>query len=183
MRRPSRQDYAAFREHFDHSLLPGGHQVYETLRGNSRTLYEDRHDLVSLARADEEDRIFALLRNWIPSIFRTGEPLPGSTVAYASELAMRWTSALTSVLIAAAFLYGAILHFYFVTDPRTVLGLIAAYTTSFALATWLLTNAKRSEIFVACAAYAAVIVVFVSNPIGVDGRWRSDWRASLGDKT
>ena len=42
------------------------------------------------------------------------------------------------------------------------LGLIAGYTVAFAMTIGLVTNARRAEIFGACAAYAAVLVVFVS---------------------
>jgi hypothetical protein len=70
------------------------------------------------------------------------------------------------MVLAAGLLYGAILNFYFVTSDEAKLGLIAAYTIAFALCVGLLTNARRSEIFGACAAYAAVIVVFVSSGLG-----------------
>ena len=166
MRRPSRHDHSVFSDYFDHSNPRDPQAIYTLLRGRSQTLYKNRSDLVSLDRPKEEDKIFAFLRAWCPSVFKTGDPIAGSAVAYASNLAMQWTATMISVLIAAALLYGAILHFYYVRSPRVILGLIAAYTTAFAVAVGLLTNAKRSEIFAACAAYAAVIVVFVSSPIG-----------------
>lgn len=70
------------------------------------------------------------------------------------------------MILAAGLLYGAILNFYLVTSDEGKLGLIVAYTIAFALCVGLLTNARRSEIFSACAAYAAVIVVFVSSGLG-----------------
>jgi hypothetical protein len=69
------------------------------------------------------------------------------------------------VLLAAALLFGAIYNLYFVKDDQKRLGLIAGYTIFFALCVGLLTNARRSEIFGACAAYAAVLVVFVSGDL------------------
>ena len=67
------------------------------------------------------------------------------------------------------FLFGAIYNLYYVTNERGRLGLIAGYTVAFALCVGLLTNARRSEVFGACAAYAAVLVVFVSGNLGSGG--------------
>jgi hypothetical protein len=54
--------------------------------------------------------------------------------------------------------HGAILDFYFITSHKAKLDLIVAYSIVFGLCVGLLTNSKRSEMFGACAAYAAVIV-------------------------
>lgn len=76
------------------------------------------------------------------------------------------TVAVISFAVAAGLLYGAILTFYFVRNEHAVLGLIAVFTIAFALAIGLLTDAKRSEDFADASVYAAVIVVFISNPLG-----------------
>lgn len=57
-------------------------------------------------------------------------------------------------------------HLYKTNDDRTKLDLITFYTVLFAIYVSLVTNTKRSEVFGACAAYAAVLVVFVSGNIG-----------------
>jgi hypothetical protein len=49
------------------------------------------------------------------------------------------------------------------------LGLIALFTVLFAVTIRLVTNASRSEIFGACAAYAAVLVVFISGDFAASG--------------
>ena len=87
-------------------------------------------------------------------------------IASFSDDNIRRTVAVVNICVAAALLYGAILNFYYVRDEQAVLGLIAVWTIAFALPVGLLTNANRSEIFAACSAYAAVIVVFISNPLG-----------------
>lgn len=74
--------------------------------------------------------------------------------------------AIINVNLAAALLFGAICNLYYVTDEQKRLGLIAGYTTAFAACVGLVTNARRSEVFAACAAYAAVLVVFVSGNLG-----------------
>jgi len=53
-----------------------------------------------------------------------------------------------------------------VSSDKTKLGLIAFYTVAFAVCVGLVTNARRPEIFGACATYAAVLVVFISGNIG-----------------
>ena len=71
-----------------------------------------------------------------------------------------------NVMLAAILLFGAIFNLYFVANDQKRLSLIAGYTTAFASSIGLLTNARRSEIFSASAAYAAVLVVFVSGGLG-----------------
>lgn len=54
---------------------------------------------------------------------------------------------------------------YFIPSVRARLGAIVAFTVSFSVVLVLMTGASRTECFVATAAYAAVLVVFV----GADG--------------
>jgi len=60
----------------------------------------------------------------------------------------------------------AIISLYIVNRPTVKLGMVAAYTILFALSIALLTNARRAEIYGAAAAYAAVLVVFISGNFG-----------------
>jgi hypothetical protein len=76
----------------------------------------------------------------------------------------------TNILLAAGFLFGAIYNLHAVERDQTKLGLISGYTTAFALCVALVTNAKRFEVFGACAAYAAVLVVFVSGGLKANTR-------------
>ena len=71
-----------------------------------------------------------------------------------------------NILLAAVLLFGAVYNLYYVKNEKGRLGLIDGYTVAFALCVGLLTNARRSEVFGACAAYAAVLVVFVSGNLG-----------------
>jgi hypothetical protein len=71
-----------------------------------------------------------------------------------------------TILLSATFLFGAIYNLYYVRRDQVKLGLIAGYTVAFALSISLISNARRAEIFGACAAYAAVLVVFVSGDLG-----------------
>jgi hypothetical protein len=135
------------------------------LLGDSWDLYKDRNELIALARPAEEDRLTMVFRKFLPSWFLSNVTRDGRVASF-DDSKIRRTVAVISFCIASALLYGAILNFYYVRDERAVLGLIAVWTIAFALCVGLLTNAKRSEIFSASAAYAAVIVVFISNPLG-----------------
>ena len=90
-------------------------------------------------------------------------------MAYISERRLRIVVAVLNVILAAVLLFGAILNLYYVTDEQKRLGLIAGYTITFAICVGLVTKARRSEVFAACAAYAAVLVVFVSGNLGGPG--------------
>lgn len=63
---------------------------------------------------------------------------------------------------------GAILALHYNKRAGPRLGLIGGFTVLFALRVVLVTNARRAEIFAATAAYAAVLVVFVSGDLGTE---------------
>ena len=146
--------------------VSANNEEYPTLGGCSATLYDNRDDIVALARPPEEDRLTRFLRNHCPLLFLERRPNNGSSLAYISAKRISIVVGVVNVLLAAAFLFGAIYNLYYVDQDQIKLGLIAGYTVAFAFCISLVTNAKRSEIFGACAAYAAVLVVFVSGDLG-----------------
>jgi FtsH-binding integral membrane protein len=85
-----------------------------------------------------------------------------------SEARLRLTVTIITIVLAFALLFGAIYHLYSIApnNNKLKLALIAVYTILFAASVGLVTNASRGEIFGACAAYAAVLVVFVSGQLG-----------------
>ena len=93
-------------------------------------------------------------------------PDPEAPLLYFSERRLHAFVVVIYIVIAAMLLFGAIFNLYFVKSIQKRLGLIAGYTSIFALCVGFLTNARRAEIFGACAAYAAVLVVFVSGGLG-----------------
>jgi hypothetical protein len=82
------------------------------------------------------------------------------------ERHVMWAVAAISIVLAAILLVGAISSLYFVTGPAARLGMIGGFTVLFAPSVGATTNAKRAEVFAATAAYAAVLVVFVSGDLG-----------------
>jgi uncharacterized PurR-regulated membrane protein YhhQ (DUF165 family) len=76
------------------------------------------------------------------------------------------TVAVISTVVVILLLVGAIVALYFVSNKVARLGCIGAFTVLFGLSMAFFTNATRAEIFGASAAYAAVLVVFVSGDLG-----------------
>ena len=175
LQRPSSQVNDAFQSHFYNRHKK---TQFPTLVGFSADLYDDdfRQDLVALTSRRDDDRLTTFLRNRFPKLFRRQRE-SGSSVAYLSENRLGVFVGTVNVLMAASMLFGAIYNLYYVKNQENRLGLIAGYTIAFAFCIGLLTNARRSEIFGACAAYAAVLVVFVSGNLA---GWRDLSRESLG---
>ena len=88
------------------------------------------------------------------------------SLAYFSEHRLHVVVAVLDVILAAVLLFGAILNLHYVMDEQKRLGIIEGSTIAFAICVGLITKARRSKVFAACAAYAAVLVVFVSGNLG-----------------
>lgn len=76
------------------------------------------------------------------------------------------TVAAIDLILAAILLIGAVVSLYYVQSPRAKLALVTVFTLVFAMSVALCTNARKAEVFAATAAYAAVLVVFVSGDLG-----------------
>ena len=163
--KPSSRTLTALRSVFNNeSNAKGG---YPALSGHSATILDDAEDLMSMKRNDDEDRLTSFLRHCFPVLFLTRRTQ--TDLAYISERRLHVALAVINVILAAVLLFGAILNLYYVTDNGKRLGLIAGYTIAFAVCVGLVTKARRSEVFAACAAYSAVLVVFVSGNLGSPG--------------
>ncbi len=77
-----------------------------------------------------------------------------------------WVAASVSTIVAAILLVVAVVVLRLVSNENAQLGAIAAFMVLFATSVVILTNARRAEIFASTAAYAAVLVVFVSTSSG-----------------
>ncbi|KAI7920189.1 hypothetical protein M0657_004576 [Pyricularia oryzae] len=86
----------------------------------------------------------------------------GNIARFREKSLARWAN-IISTLVAVALLVGSIVGLYFVADLKIKFIMIAVFAAFFALSLGVITNARRPEVFAATAAYAAVLVVFVSN--------------------
>jgi hypothetical protein len=161
--RPSQRALAACREYvggtanakFPSPLISGRASQYLT-----RT-----NDLVTLGQHTDPDILTRSLQSHWPRRQRaSADPYDRSTIYPARHIKL--TVSTSSTILAAVLLIGAIISLYFVTGQEARLGLIAMYTVLFAASIAMLSNAKEAEVFAATAAYAAVLVVFVSGDLG-----------------
>lgn len=88
------------------------------------------------------------------------------STAYISERSVSRFVANLNTILAAMLLFGAIVSLYYIKNENTLLGMVGGWTVLFASCLGLLTNARRDQIFGTTAAYAAVLVVFVSGNLG-----------------
>jgi uncharacterized membrane protein len=127
-------------------------------------MLEDETDLAALRPPRDVDALSRLIRNYWPF---HGKALTETTQHFL-ESRVQFVVIVISTLFAAILLIGAITSLYFVQKPGAKLGLLAGFTSLFAASVGGLTNAKRQEVFAASAAYAAVLVVFVSGDFDKD---------------
>jgi hypothetical protein len=162
--RPSKGVLRAFQAEF-YNQTQGKGEPFPTLGGHSAGLYDDIDDLVALRVQEDQDRLTTFAQEHLAFLF-PDRKRSRHGIAYASDRAISSFVAWFSTFLAAVLLIGAIVVLYKVTSSDWRLGLIAAFTTLFAGSVGLLTNARRAELFAATAAYAAVLVVFVSGDLG-----------------
>ncbi|CAE7220668.1 hypothetical protein PTTW11_11350 [Pyrenophora teres f. teres] len=111
------------------------------------------------------DFLSRTLRDYWFSKKKPSDERPDDTLLYEDKNIVRFVAVL-SMLLAATLLVGAVVSLYFVENEKVKLALIAIYTALFAASVKSCTDAKRAEVFAATAAYAAVLVVFVSGDLG-----------------
>lgn len=161
--------------------------AYSVLAGASSSLYPSDtsasqiqdFDYISLSKPAEPDLLTKLLRTRLSRLFRTTPPsiLPTishqrpSQMEYYSYERIKFTASFITTLAAATLLFVPIFALYNTSGsrPKVTLGLIAMFTIIFAALLRFITTASRSEIFGSCAAYAAVLVVFVSGDFAAGG--------------
>lgn len=137
-----------------------------------QTYFEEHNDLVALRPAKGEDRLSQFLRDhcshWMKKR-REPHRQPWDRLYYLPETRISKAVGALSILMAGVLLVGAIISLYFVTGPAARLGLLTMWTVLFAFSVSVLSTARRSELFAATAAYAAVLVVFVSGNLASPG--------------
>ncbi|KAH6622734.1 hypothetical protein F5144DRAFT_496076 [Chaetomium tenue] len=132
----------------------------------SRLSESKRHDLVAVRRPADKDLLSRFLQDhWVFKEHSKTTRVTNET-EHIKESHVAWVAAVISTVLAAILLLGAIVTLRLVKEENTQLGLIATFTVLFAVSVGIFTNARRAEIFAATAAYAAVLVVFVSSSPG-----------------
>ncbi|KAL3418101.1 hypothetical protein PVAG01_09816 [Phlyctema vagabunda] len=132
--------------------------------GASEARFDDVYDLVALRVPADQDRLSEFVVNNFGVLFITETPDGQST--YISERSVARFVAILSSILSAILIFGSITSLYFVHNPYALLGMLGSWTVLFAVVVGWVTSARRDQIFAATAAYAAVLVVFVSGTLG-----------------
>lgn len=89
--------------------------------------------------------------------------------AYYAPKTVKLLVAFIKIFGATVLLEAAIVALYLVTNDRVRFALIAVFTLFLAVEISILSKSRRPEMFAATAAYAAVLVVFVSGNLSSGG--------------
>ncbi|RYP21279.1 hypothetical protein DL765_002328 [Monosporascus sp. GIB2] len=164
--RPSNRVLSAFRDYLEGNGGKGpGLQSIPIISGRAKEMLKEADALVALGKPADEDLLSQFLRDhWVFQKRNTTDPLDRTTFYKGQHVT--WTVAAISMICAAVLLVVAIVTLYIVNNPTAKLAMVAAYTVLFALSIALLTNSRRAEIYGTAAAYAAVLVVFISGDLG-----------------
>ncbi|KAH7318379.1 hypothetical protein B0I35DRAFT_431974 [Stachybotrys elegans] len=123
-----------------------------------RLAVRNTHDLAAVRRPADKDPLSRFLQeHWM---FKTTKIT--DETEYIQENHVAWVAAILSIIDATFLLVGAIVCLRFLQNENAQLGVIALFMVLFAVSVGILTNARRAEIFASTAAYAAVLVVFIS---------------------
>ncbi|KAE9375349.1 hypothetical protein N431DRAFT_402786 [Stipitochalara longipes BDJ] len=126
---------------------------------------DDKEDLVAMHPAFEKDWLARLVE--LPYLRLLFLDLHvDESIALFSMRKINRAVTIISMVLAVVLLIVSIVTLYVVTNNNVRLALICVFTVVFAGSIHLLTNAKRAELFASTAAYAAVLVVFVSGSLG-----------------
>ncbi|ORY06037.1 hypothetical protein BCR34DRAFT_490468 [Clohesyomyces aquaticus] len=140
--------------------------------GKAQAALNDGQDFVTLQPAPETDVLSRFVRDhWSQQLRSSIHPNPNETTLRFREMRIGLIVGLINIIAALVLIIGAVVSLFKLrTKPDSVrLGSIAGFTAFFAITLGLLTNVKRAEVFAAMAAYAAVLVVFVSGDLGGSG--------------
>ena len=157
---------SAFRNWFTGGIQKvDGQKIDPVLGGRAKGMLDDTRDLAALRTPADKDLLSRFLQNHWPFPVRKVKDPQDNTGHYLEKYVV-WSVAFVSTVVAAILLIGAIVGLYIESSPIARLAMICCFTALFALSVGLLTNARRAEIFASTAAYAAVLVVFVSGNLG-----------------
>lgn len=176
LHRPSQSEHDAFKEHFWGSRLKPVPKLIgfcEKLYGlrdddpdfDSTANEAVRNDLISLGKTQRQDRLTRAILGVFPRLGRRRGHDREGTISN-SDYRLGMIVGAVNVVVVAGLLFGAVFNLYYIKSVEKRLGVLAAYTIVFAAAVTFLSTATKGELFASTAAYAAVLVVFVSGGIG-----------------
>lgn len=146
LEKPARKPFKAFQGWFKDRV---------PLRGSGFHLLDGPNieDMIALGKQAEPDRISALLHHHLGYRCRRERKTPRSwgKMYYYNADRISTLVAILSTLVAAAVLIGAILALHLVKPMGIRLGIVGAFTVTFAISLVLFTSARKVEIYGATA--------------------------------
>ncbi|KFZ20557.1 hypothetical protein V502_03141 [Pseudogymnoascus sp. VKM F-4520 (FW-2644)] len=147
------------------------------LWGASEQIFTDPSDLVGLRVPSDHDRLSEFIQNNLGILFKSSQASvngserkdEGGKQIIISHAAVSTFSTFISLILASILLFGAIISLSVIRTKSLLLGMLCFWTIVFAGCVGLLTNSKRDQVFGATAAYAAVLVVFISGNLASGG--------------
>ncbi|KAF3916163.1 hypothetical protein AA313_de0204659 [Arthrobotrys entomopaga] len=122
-------------------------------------------DLIALKPPKCDDPLSIFAQNYLGKFFKIPQPahIPNSeNVLYYSETAIDLFVTIICTLLAIIVLVGSMTTLFFVKSQGVRLGLVWVFTFLFAVSIFLMAKLSKGEIFLATAAYCAILVVYIS---------------------
>ncbi|PMD58331.1 uncharacterized protein K444DRAFT_664437 [Hyaloscypha bicolor E] len=141
--------------------------------GYGNELLQQRDDFVALKPSPDQDFLARFLQDLGGRCLLGTRHTTSKEVKYYSSTLVSRLATIVTVLAASLVIEGAIVALYIVQNQHVRLGLIALFTSIFAASLAVMTDGRRTDIILATAACAAVLVVFVSQSSGVGPRTTS----------
>ncbi|KAI1409589.1 hypothetical protein F5Y13DRAFT_89015 [Hypoxylon sp. FL1857] len=151
--RPCRRAFGAFRGWFD---------IEKPFVGYGNDLLIGHDDFVALQPSTDQDFLTNTLQNLGGKLLTGVRHETTPEIKYYSTKHVSRLATTSTVLLASLVINGAIVALYVVKDEHVRLGMITVFTSIFATSLAVLTDGRRTDIILATAACAAVLVVFVS---------------------
>ncbi|KAL1602496.1 hypothetical protein SLS60_005912 [Paraconiothyrium brasiliense] len=165
--KPSQSALATFKRYFK----AGG----SILIGHDKKVIQNDEDLIALGAPSEDDRLSRLVRyscGYCLQSRKSPNPIHHPDIFYFPPRRVQILSYTITAILCGILLVGAMICLSLLDERswKLRIALVALFTFLFAAFIALLTNARRAEVFGSTAAYAAVLVVYMSAGFGAGGR-------------
>ncbi|KAJ3547765.1 hypothetical protein NM208_g1334 [Fusarium decemcellulare] len=145
-----------------YEAFEGWFQSERPFVGYGSDLLQDRDDFIALSPAIGDDFLSRFLRNFVGKYLSGSRDDATGQVKYYSARRVSRLVTLVTVIAASLVIQAAIVALYLIKNEVLRLGMIAVFTSVFAASLALMTDGRRTDIILATAACAAVLVAFVA---------------------
>ncbi|RSL82724.1 hypothetical protein CDV31_016906 [Fusarium ambrosium] len=146
-----------------YEVFKGWFQSETPFVGYGSDLLRDQDDFIALSPAIGDDALSRSLRNIVGTYLSKGSRDDATgRVKYYSEKRVSRLVAVITVIAASLVIQAAIVALYLIKNEALRLAMMAVFTSVFAASLALMTDGRRTDIILATAACAAVLVAFVA---------------------